>query len=237
MQRIIAVMSGKGGVGKTSVAVLVAKVLSEKYKTIILDFDICGPSVTTALGISGALVKTASGFKALPASKSLDALSFGSILKPDDAVIWRGPKKQVFLDLFFNSAKDYECIVVDTPPGISEEHDFLAGKGASAIIVTTPQNVALSDSQQCIEFCLDSGIDMLGVVENMSWLSCKGCAATHHPFGSRGGRLLAEEYGLGFLGELEIEPRWSELIDSGEFNEKYQELAAYRFFKERLIEI
>lgn len=234
MAKMIAVMSGKGGVGKSSIAAMVAKIVSEKHRTAVLDYDICGPSIVTALGVEGALVKTDAGFAPLRASENLDVLSFGSVLKPTDAVIWRGPKKQIFLDLFFNSVRDYDYVVIDTPPGISEEHGFLVGKDVRAIIVTTPQNVALNDAQRCIEFCQESKIEILGVVENMACLQCECCSAVHHPFGGRGGSLLAEEYGLHFMGRLMIEPRWSASLDDGTFNEKYRSLASYGALTEML---
>lgn len=223
-------MSGKGGVGKSSIASLVAQIISERFKTIILDFDICGPSITTAFDVSGTLVKTENGFRPLPVSESLDVLSFGSILKPSDAVIWRGPKKQVFLELFFNSTQDYEYVIIDTPPGISEEHAFLANKGVDVLIATTPQNVALNDTQRCVEFCIDHGLNIIGIVENMAWLRCECCDTMHHPFGNKGGLLLSNEYNLNFLGQLRIEPEWSKMIDTGEFGLRYKELAAYGFF-------
>jgi len=224
MPRVIAVISGKGGVGKSSVAVLLASILAETHSTALLDFDICGPSITTALGITGGLVKTEHGFKPISSGKNLDVLSFGSILSPTDAVIWRGPKKLVFLDMFFSSVQDYEYVVIDTPPGISEEHSFISGKGVDAIVVTTPQNISLNDTQRCIEFCLDRKIRMLGVVENMCSLRCECCSEVSHPFGSKGGMQLADEYQVPFLCELPIEPRLTSLIDAGRIKDEYRTL-------------
>lgn len=224
MPRVIAVISGKGGVGKSSIAVLLASILSEIHSTALLDFDICGPSVTTALGVSGGLVKTENGFKPIGCGKNLDVLSFGSILNPKDAVIWRGPKKLMFLEMFFNSVQNYEYVVIDTPPGISEEHSFIANKGVEAVIVTTPQNIALNDTQRCIEFCTDRKISVLGVIENMCSLQCECCSEVSYPFGSKGGKQLAEEYHVPFLGELPIEPRLTSLIDTGLLRDEYKTL-------------
>lgn len=237
MTIIVAVMSGKGGVGKTSVAAMIAYILSERYKTIVLDFDICGPSIARALNVKGSLIKTSIGFKPLPVKTRLDVLSFGSILQPADAVIWRGAKKLVFLNLFYNSAVGYDYVVIDTPPGVSEEHEFLIGKDVRVITVTTPQNISLNDTQRCIEFCKANNIEILGLVENMSWARCQCCGGTYHPFGSKGGKQLADEYSIKFLGELEIETQWSEAVDQGTFIEKYENLKSYKALKTILSDI
>lgn len=236
MPKIIAVMSGKGGVGKTSVAVMIARILAEKHKTILLDFDICGPSTTTALGVTGSLIKTEKGFQPVKVIDGLDILSFGLVLKPDDAVIWRGPKKLVFLENFFNSAENYEYIVIDTPPGISEEHSFLINKSLSAIIITTPQNVALNDAQRCIEFCLQNQIPVIGLLENMHGLKCECCNELFYPFGSKGGQQLAQEYSINFLGSLPIEPEFSEMLDDGSFKTQYSHLYTSKIIRDILLD-
>lgn len=234
-QRRIAVLSGKGGVGKSSVAAMIAKVFSERGSTLILDFDICGPSITTAFGIrNSALLKTASGFQPVSVSASLALLSFGSVLKPDDAVIWRGPRKRMFLDLFFNSSSEYENVIIDTPPGISEEHSFLVDKEVEAILVTTAQNVALGDTLRSIEFCLEHRIEILGIIENMSWFECGGCAMKHFPFGRGGASALAREYSIPYLGSLRIEPELTEYLDTGRFNSEYASLKTYHDMAEIL---
>lgn len=236
MKKTIAVLSGKGGVGKSSISAMIAKIISLSKKTAILDFDICGPSISTAFNIKeGGLIKTENGFTPININNNLHILSFGSILKPKDAVIWRGPKKQIFLNLFYNSVEDYEYVIIDTPPGISEEHNFLINKDISVIIVTTPQNIALNDTQRCIEFCQENKMNIIGIVENMSWLKCECCEKIQYPFGSKGGKLLAEEYQLDFIGELEIEPEWSVSLDDGSFENKFTAFKAYGFFRQALI--
>ena len=233
-QRRIAVMSGKGGVGKSSVAIMVAKILSESHKTLLLDFDICGPSVITALGASGSLVSSGEGFRPVFASESLAVLSFGSILKPEDVVVWRGPKKLLFLEKFWKSIDEFECVVIDTPPGVSEEHEFLRDKGVSALVVTTPQNVALSDTQRCIEFCINSGIPVKGLIENMSWLTCGKCSERHYPFGHKGGELLAAEYEIPVFGSLMLEPGWAASLNDGSFNTEWRRFSSCGAIREIL---
>lgn len=235
MTKFIAVMSGKGGVGKSSICMMIAAVVSEKYKTLILDFDICGPSIVCATKADGKLVKSASGFHPVFVNKNLAVISFGLILNPDDTVIWRGAKKLGFLELFFNSIEGFDYIVIDTPPGISEEHGFLRNKNIDAILITTPQNIALNDTQRCIEFCKSSGIEIVGLIENMSYYKCENCLEKHHPFGSKGGKQLAAEYDINFLEELEIDPKWSESMDDGTFIDKYHLLKVYGPLKEILM--
>lgn len=237
MPRVIAVMSGKGGVGKSSVAASLACILSEKARTIILDFDICGPSIATILNATGGLIKVENGFKPIKSRENLDVLSFGSILGPNDAVIWRGPKKLMFLELFFNSSQDYEYVVIDTPPGISEEHNFLAGKNVDSLVVTTPQNISLNDAQRCIEFCESQNINILGLIENMSCFRCECCNEVFYPFGSKGGRQLSEEYGIKFLSELPLEPRLSQLSDQGLLKDEYQTLESCKKIRKFLYEL
>lgn len=237
MAKKIALMSGKGGVGKSSAAAMVGKILSEKHRTIILDFDICGPSITTTFGTTDTIRKTECGFEPVAINEMLSFLSFGSILKPNDAVIWRGAKKTMFLEMFLGSTDKYDYVVIDTPPGISEEHEFLIEKDVEVILMTTPQNMSLNDAQKCIEFCLENNIKILGVVENMSWLRCECCEHEDNPFGSGGGKLLAEEYGLKMLGQLGIEPNWGKSLDRGEFNSEYKQYLSYKVFKDILVNL
>ncbi len=227
-------MSGKGGVGKSSIASMVGKILSEKAKTIILDFDVCGPSIKTSFGVNDSVIKTKDGFEPVKVEDTLYFLSFGSILGPDDAVIWRGAKKEMFLELFMNSCDRFEYIVIDTPPGISEEHAFLVGKDVESIIVTTPQNMSLNDAQRCIEFNMKNGIKIHGLIENMSYVKCGGCGVIHEPFGSNGGDLLAAEYNLKLLCKLEIDSSWALVLDNGKFNENYKNTSAYEKLKKVL---
>lgn len=227
MAKKFCIMSGKGGVGKTSISLMTAQILSEKGKTLLVDYDLCGPSVTTAFNLKGKIIKNEKGFIPIKATESLDILSFGSILEPKDVLIWRGPKKIVFLDLFAQSFEDYDYVVIDTPPGISEEHEYLSEKEVSVVVVTTPQNIALNDAQRCIEFCQSRNMNILGVIENMSYYKCQCCSEMYFPFGSGGGSQLAAEYEIKFLGQLEIDQNLCNSIDSGSLNQNYRDLSSY----------
>lgn len=231
MVKIIAVMSGKGGVGKTSISVMLSKILSETSKTILLDFDLCGPSVYRALNLNGSLVKDDNGFVPIKVDENLSALSFGAMLKEKDAVIWRGAKKLIFLDLFYKSIMGYDYVVIDTPPGISEEHEFLVDKNIKSIVITTPQNISLSDAQRCIEFCINKRVDIIGLLVNMSGIKCKCCGEIQYPFGKNGAKELAEEYNLNYCGELELEPRINQILDSGNFMEDFVNTETYLSLK------
>lgn len=237
VQKIIAVMSGKGGIGKSTISCLVAAYLSGKYKTVLVDTDICGPSITNMMGVKGKLVKSETGFTPVPVSASLSVLSFGLALKPEDVVIWRGPKKRALLKLFFDSISGYEYVIVDTPPGVSEEHAFLKEMACSVILATTPQNVSLNDTQNTIEFISGSSMKIIGIIENMSFFQCECCRDSFYPFGKNGGELLAAEYGLPFLGKIEIDNSTSSALDSGTFLEKISESKAFQSIERILKDI
>lgn len=233
-RKLIAVMSGKGGVGKSSLAVLTATAMSAKYKTILLDFDICGPSISGVLGVDGSLVRSSNGFVPVKAADNLYFISFGLCLKPEDAVIWRGPKKQVILSLFYESSHEFECVVVDTPPGVSEEHEFLTHHPFQVLFVTTPQNVALNDLQNSIEFVQKHSMNIIGIIENMAGMACACCGERFYPFGRKGAELLAQEYSLPYLGSLEIDNSLTKMMDSGIFLENKNYCKSFQEFNKIL---
>jgi ATP-binding protein involved in chromosome partitioning len=226
--RKIAVMSGKGGVGKSSVAALLGAILAEKGRTLLLDFDICGPSIATALQAKGEVYKAEKGLKPVVVTESLHVLSMGLLIKETDSVIWRGPKKRATLSMFYESIDGYDYVVIDTPPGLSDEHVFLLEKNISSIVVTTPQNISLGDAARAINFCVVNGMEVLGVVENMSGYLCECCGKVTNIFGSRGGEMLSDELGVPFICRLPIEPPLNEALDSGSFPDGYRELSSYR---------
>ncbi|KAL0265570.1 UNVERIFIED_CONTAM: hypothetical protein PYX00_011282 [Menopon gallinae] len=225
-------MSGKGGVGKSVVSAMAAMALSEKGRVILLDFDICGPSICTTLGTTMKVYKGTAGLIPASIADNLDALSMSSLIRDVDAVIWRGPKKISVLDMFFESAHDYDHVIVDTPPGLSEEHWFLRDREVKSIIVSTPQNIALSDAVVSIDFCQKNGIEILGIVENMAGLACEMCACTTNVFGSKGVERLAAQYGIRHLCSLPVDRDLIRAIDEGKLLERRGQLASYRIVQE-----
>ncbi|EEQ82546.1 hypothetical protein NCER_100723 [Vairimorpha ceranae BRL01] len=234
MERIpqkIAVMSGKGGVGKSSISILLSTILSEKHKCLLLDFDLCGPSCFSSLNGKGEVKKAKKGLTPIQITNNLYVLSMGSMIKPDDAVIWRGPKKLSLLNLFYDSIDDFDFVIIDTPPGVSEEHGFLIDKNIYSLIVTTSQNVALSDTVKAIDFCKINNIKILGIIENLSGYKCNCCGHITNIFASKGGQQLSQHYLINFIEKLPIEPLFGELLDTKEFILKYQELKTYKILK------
>ncbi|MBN2022223.1 MAG: Mrp/NBP35 family ATP-binding protein [Pirellulales bacterium] len=208
------VLSGKGGVGKSTVAANLAVSLSRAGKHVgLLDVDVHGPSIPGIMGLEGqspALL----GEEILPVgvNERLAVMSMGFLLASGrDAVIWRGPRKygaiQQFLKDVFWGPLDY--LVVDSPPGTGDEPLSVAqlvGGGAEAVVVTTPQRVAIADVRRCVAFCEAVSLPVRGIVENMSGLDCPHCGKRVDLFGSGGGRALAEEMGVPFLGAIPIDP-------------------------------
>lgn len=187
VKNIILVLSGKGGVGKSTVAAQLAWSLAAKDVEVgLLDIDICGPSVPKMLGLEGQEIHQSNmGWSPVYVEENLGVMSIGFMLpNPDDAVIWRGPRKNGLIKQFLKDVHwgDLDYLVIDAPPGTSDEHISVAqflrpcaelcGNLAGAVIVTTPQEVALIDVRKEINFCKKTGIPILGVVENMSSLVC-----------------------------------------------------------------
>lgn len=230
----VLILSGKGGVGKSTVTTQLGITLASMgYKVGILDIDICGPSIPTILGLRGAPVHQCSeGWVPVKVSAdtagplNLVVMSIGFLIRAEsDAVIWRGPKKTAmirqFLEDVFWSELDY--LLIDTPPGTSDEHIALAeillrvldSKRDGAVIVTTPQGVALSDVRKEISFCRKTNIPIIGVVENMSGFVCPCCGELSNIFSSGGGEQLAAQYNLQLLGRIPLDPKLCEALDAG----------------------
>ncbi|SOB57820.1 Iron-sulfur cluster carrier protein [Pseudodesulfovibrio profundus] len=207
------IMSGKGGVGKSSVTVNVAAALADKgYKVGILDVDIHGPSVPTLLGLSG-MLDADRGSLVVPKkyNDNLRVISMESLLKdPDQAVLWRGPMKTSAIRQFISDTQwgELDFLVVDSPPGTGDESMTVLKTipEALAVVVTTPQEVSLSDVRKSINFLQYAKANILGVVENMSGLICPHCHESIDLFKKGGGRELAEQYGLEFLGAIPLDP-------------------------------
>jgi len=218
----ILVLSGKGGVGKSTVAVNLAVAFTlAGWKTGLLDVDIHGPSVPTMLGLEGVTIQEAGGELLPVETAGLKVLSLGFFLKnQDDAVIWRGPLKMKAIQQFLQDVAwgDLDVLVIDSPPGTGDEPLSvcqLLGKVDGAVVVTTPQKVAAVDVRKSISFCRQVGVPVLGVVENMSGFVCPRCGEVTPVFRSGGGRRIAEDMGVPFLGSIPMDPKIAESCDEG----------------------
>lgn len=259
VRNIILVLSGKGGVGKSSITTQLALSLSLAGHTVgVLDIDLTGPSIPRFFGIEERKVRQAPGGwvpvdvhgrQTLVGRKTSDGdangdgegtqvgalscMSLGFILPSrSDAVIWRGPKKTAMVRQFLTDVlwppTDY--LLIDTPPGTSDEHislletllkntsptpntqlPYLAG----AVVVTTPQAISISDVKKELNFCKKTGIRVLGVIENMAGFVCPNCSECTNVFSKGGGQVMAGEFGVPFLGSVPIDPAFVMLVEEG----------------------
>jgi Mrp family chromosome partitioning ATPase len=211
------IVSGKGGVGKSSISVNIAAGLAAKgYKVGIIDVDIHGPSVPRLLGLSGGLdgYEDAEGKKHIKPkayNENLFAVSMDSLLKdPDQAVLWRGPMKTSAIKQFISDVDwgELDYLVIDSPPGTGDEHMTVLKtiKDALCVVVTTPQELSLADVRKAVNFLQYAKANILGVVENMSGLICPHCEGEISLFKKGGGKELAHKYGLPFMGEIPLDP-------------------------------
>ena len=220
----IMILSGKGGVGKSTVAVNLATALAMAGKQVgLVDIDIHGPSVPKLLHIEGTPISGSADalfpVKVDCGPGSLSVMSIGFLLRGrDDAVIWRGPMKYGVIKQFLKDVEwgELDYLVVDSPPGTGDEPLSIAQlieKADGAVVVTTPQEVAVQDVRRCIVFCRQVELPVLGVIENMSGFTCPKCGEMVGIFGADGGRAMAEEMGVPYLGAIPIEP---EIVLSGD---------------------
>jgi Mrp family chromosome partitioning ATPase len=229
VRAVILVLSGKGGVGKSTFSAQLAFSLAARGRSVgLLDVDICGPSIPRMLGLAGARVHAAaSGWSPVWLDDALGVMSVGFMLPgDDDAVIWRGPKKNGLIRQFLSDVEwgELDFLVIDTPPGTSDEHISLAQllKGApnlaGAVVVTTPQEVAMADVRKELSFCAKVGLRVLGVVENMSGFVCPCCATRSDIFATAGDGPagMAARAGVPFLGALPIDPNLLAACEAGE---------------------
>jgi ATP-binding protein involved in chromosome partitioning len=208
VKNVIAVGAGKGGVGKTTVAVNLALALAKVGSRVgILDGDIYGPNVPIMLGLQAQL--ESDGQKIRPAERyGLQVVSIGFMTKDEAPVIWRGPMLHSAIRQFFHDVawRDLDYLIIDMPPGTGDVALSLAQTVpvAGSIVVTTPQQVALADSRRAIRMYEKLNIPALGVVENMSYFECPQCRHPSNIFGHGGGEQMAEQMGVPFLGRLPI---------------------------------
>ncbi len=211
----IVVLSGKGGVGKSTVAVNLAAALVMAGKTVgLVDIDIHGPSIPRLLHIDGFPVHgTETSILPIEIPGGLKVMSMGLLLRSrDDAVIWRGPRKYGAIKQFLADVEwgTLDYLIVDCPPGTGDEPLAiieLIDKPDGAIVVTTPQQLAVQDVRRSIRFCEQTSVPVIGVIENMSGFVCPHCGSRTDIFGSGGGEALAQATGVSFLGAIPMDPQ------------------------------
>jgi ATP-binding protein involved in chromosome partitioning len=220
VRNIIAVASGKGGVGKSTTAVNLALALAADGARVgVLDADIYGPSVPTMLGVSGKPVSHDNKTMEPLSGHGIQANSIGFLIEPDSPMIWRGPMVTQALEQLLRQTNwgDLDYLVVDMPPGTGDVALTLAQKVpvVGAVIVTTPQDIALMDARKGLRMFEKVEVPVLGVIENMSVHVCSNCGHVEHIFGEGGGRRMAEQYGVTWLGGLPLSLSIRERADSG----------------------
>jgi Mrp family chromosome partitioning ATPase len=219
----VLVLSNKGGVGKSSIAINLACSLSEKgFKVGILDADLHGPSVAKMLGFEGKRLQgNSEGIIPMGISPNLIAFSMASLIENSDApLIWRGPLKMMALKQFLGEVGwgNLDFLIIDSPPGTGDEPLSicqLIPELEGGVIVTTPQGVALLDSRKCVNFLRKLKIPILGIIENMSGLKCPHCGKNIDLFKSGGGEKSAKEFSVPFLGKIPIDINMVNSTDEG----------------------
>ncbi len=219
----VLVLSGKGGVGKSTIAVNLATALSVAGKKVgLLDIDVHGPSIPRLLGVEGMTVQvTGESIRPFAIGENLRIMSIGFLLRSvDDAVIWRGPMKIGVIKQFLGDVEwgELDYLVVDCPPGTGDEPLTIAQlipDADGAVIVTTPQDIALIDVRKCINFCRQLSLPVIGVIENMSGFVCPSCKQKTDIFKSGGGEDMAREMEVPFLGRVPVDPGIVTACDEG----------------------
>jgi ATP-binding protein involved in chromosome partitioning len=221
VKNVIAVASGKGGVGKSTTTTNLAIALaSEGAQVGVLDADIYGPSQQMMLGLEGK-PESEDGKSITPFSRhGIQAMSIGTLVDPDQPMVWRGPMVTQALEQLLRDTKwkDLDYLLIDLPPGTGDIQLTLSQKVplTGAIIVTTPQDIALIDARKALKMFEKVHVPLLGIVENMSMHTCSNCGHVEHIFGEGGGGSMASDYGVDMLGSLPLDISIREDLDRGE---------------------
>ena len=220
IKNVVAVASGKGGVGKSTTAVNLALALAAEGASVgLLDADIYGPSVPMMMGISGK-PESEDGKTMEPLENyGVQVMSIGFLVAQDEAMIWRGPMATQALEQLLRQTnwRDLDYLIVDLPPGTGDIQLTLSQRVpmTGAVIVTTPQDIALLDARKAIKMFQKVGVPILGIVENMAVHVCSNCGHVEHIFGADGGKNMALEYGMDYLGALPLDMQIRLQADSG----------------------
>lgn len=221
VKNIIAVASGKGGVGKSTVAVNLALALAAEGATVgILDADIHGPSQPLMLGVAGIKPTSPDGTRMNPVpAHGLQAMSIGFLIADDQPMIWRGPMVTQALAQLINETvwREVDYLILDLPPGTGDIQLSLSQRMpvSGAIVVTTPQDIALLDARKGLQMFNKVGVPVLGIVENMATFCCPNCGHQEAIFGEGGAARMAQQYGSDVLGRLPLERAIREAADGG----------------------
>ncbi len=218
---VVAVASGKGGVGKTTVAVNLALALARKgYQVGIMDADVYGPNVPTMMGLEGAVPRVREDNKIIPVEVGgIKVISIGFFVEKDQPVIWRGPLVSKLVEQFLRDVvwAPLDILIVDLPPGTGDVQLSLVQKVPvdGGVVVTTPQELALQDARKATKMFEEVGVPVIGIIENMSYLICPHCGARIDLFPHAGAQKAAQRMNTKYLGEIPFEPRAAEGSDAG----------------------
>ena len=222
MKNRLLVFSGKGGVGKSTVAANLALALAQKGQKVgLLDIDIHGPNLAKMLGVEDKYLDISpAGIKPVQVNQNLKLVSMSFLLQdPNMPVIWRGPMKMKAIQQFLGDVKwgELDWLVIDSPPGTGDEPLSVAQliPATGAVVVTTPQEVSLMDSRKAVAFARRLNLNILGIIENMSGMVCPHCGKRIDLFKAGGGQRSAQELGVPFLGKIPLDPQIVILGDEG----------------------
>ncbi|KAH3663417.1 hypothetical protein WICMUC_005943 [Wickerhamomyces mucosus] len=225
VKNIILILSGKGGVGKSSVTTQLSLSLAlQGAKVGVLDIDLTGPSIPRIFHVENSkIIQSSNGWLPVSTINNIKLISIGFLIKNrGDSIIWRGAKKSSMIKQFINDVNwgGLDYLLIDTPPGTSDEHISIieelsqyTEKILGGIIVTTPQQVSIEDVKKEINFCKLVKLPILGLVENMNGYICPHCKECTNIFSSKGGENLCYELNLKYLGRLPIDPKFNELVE------------------------